>query len=161
MNVASRPEQVLLTQENKFYITETIAEIAKKMGVDLVLVDLRAGVTEYSAPFLFDPRVIKYYVTSTSLQSVKGTNQILEQVYKKTNADFLKSKILLTMIPETMKIEEIQKIENQIVEEVESGADTDNATFLRDEYFMELGFDKALVRITDFNTLCEKLKEVN
>lgn len=158
MNVASRPEQVLLTQENKFYITETIAEIAKKMGVDLVLVDLRAGVTEYSAPFLFDPRVIKYYVTSTSLQSVKGTNQILEQVYKKTNADFLKSKILLTMIPETMKIEEIQKIENQIVEEVESGADTDNATFLRDEYFMELGFDKALVRITDFNTLCEKLK---
>ena len=45
MNVATRPEQVLLTQENKFYITETIAEIAKKMGVDLVLVDLRAGVT--------------------------------------------------------------------------------------------------------------------
>ena len=62
MNVASRPEQVLMMQENKFYITETIAEIAKKIGVDLVLVDLRAGVTEYSAPFLFDPRVIKYYV---------------------------------------------------------------------------------------------------
>lgn len=158
MNVVSRPEQVLLTQENKFYITETIAEIAKKMGVDIVLVDLRAGVTEYSAPFLFDPRVIKYYVTSTSLQSVKGTNQILEQVYKKTNADFLKSKILLTMIPETMKSEEIQEIENKIVEDVESGADTDNATFLRDEYFMKVGFDKALVRITDFNTLCEKLK---
>lgn len=122
------------------------------------MVDLRAGITEYSAPFLFDPRVIKYYVTSTSLQSVKGTNQILEQVYKKTNADFLKSRILLTMIPETMKPEEIQEIENQIVNEVESGADTDNATFLRDEYFMELGFDKALVRTTDFNTLCEKLK---
>lgn len=29
---------------------------------------------------------------------------------------------------------------------------------MRDEYFMELGFDKALVRTTDFNTLCEKLK---
>lgn len=158
MNVVSRPEQVLMTQENKFYITETIAEIAKKMGVDLVLVDLRAGITEYSAPFLFDPRVIKYYVTSTSLQSIKGTNQILEQVYKKSNADFLKSKILLTMIPETMKSEEIQKIENQIVKEVESVADSDNATFLRDEYFVELGFDKTLVRTTDFNTLCEKLK---
>lgn len=70
----------------------------------------------------------------------------------------MKSRILLTMIPETMKPEEIQEIENQIVNEVESGADTDNATFLRDEYFMELGFDKALVRTTDFNTLCEKLK---
>lgn len=33
------------------------------------------------------------------------------------------------MIPETMKPEEIQEIENQIVNEVESGADTDNATF--------------------------------
>ena len=158
MNSVSRPEQVLLTQENKFYITETIAKIARKMGVDIVLIDLRAGVTEYSAPFLFDSRVIKYYVTSTSLQSIKGTNQILEQVYKKTNADFLKSKILLTMIPETMKPEEIQEIENQIVKDVESMADTDNATFLRDEYFMELGFNKALVRTTDFNTLCEKLK---
>lgn len=158
MNIAARPEQVLLTKNNKFYITETIAEIAKKVGADIVLVDLRAGITEYSAPFLFDPRVIKYYVTSTSLQSVKGTSQILEQVYKKTNADFLKSKILLTMIPETMKSEEIQEIENQIVKEVESGADTDNATFLRDEYFIKLGFDKALVRTTDFGTLCEKLK---
>ena len=51
MNVVARPEQVLLTKENKFYITETIAEIAKKVGADLVLVDLRAGITEYSAPF--------------------------------------------------------------------------------------------------------------
>lgn len=158
MNVGSKPEQVLMTQENKFYITETIAKMARKLGVNLVLIDLRAGITEYSAPFLFDPRVIKYYVTSTSLQSVKGTNQILEQVYKKTNADFLKSRIVLTMIPETMKTEEIQEIESQIVEEVESGADTDNATFLRDEYFMELGFDKTFVRTTDFNSLCEKLK---
>ena len=158
LNVGSKPEQVLMTQENKFYITETIAKMAGKLGVNLVLIDLRAGITEYSAPFLFDPRVIKYYVTSTSLQSVKGTNQILEQVYKKTNADFLKSRIVLTMIPETMKTEEIQEIESQIVEEVESGADTDNATFLRDEYFMELGFDKTFVRTTDFNSLCEKLK---
>lgn len=158
MNVVSRSEQILMTQENKFYITETIAKIAKKMGVDLVLIDLRAGITEYSAPFLFDPRVIKYYVTSTSLQSVKGTNQILQQVYKKTTDNFLKSKILLTMIPDEMKTEEIQQIENQIVKEVESGVDTDNATFLRDEYFMELEFEKTFVRTTDFNTLCEKLK---
>lgn len=158
MNVVSRPEQVLMTQENKFYITETIAKIAKKMGVDLVLVDLRAGITEYSAPFLFDPRVIKYYVTSTSLQSVKGTNQILEQVYKNTTDDFLKSKILLTMIPREMKTEAIQEIENQIVKELERGVDTDNATFLRDEYFMELEFDRAFVRTTDFNTLCDTLK---
>ena len=158
MNIVSRPEQVLMTQENKFYITETIAKIAKKLGAELVLVDLRAGITEYSAPFLFDSRVIKYYVTSTSLQSVKGINQLLQQIYKQTNTDFLKSRILLTMIPETMNQEEIQEIENQIVKEVESGADTDNATFLRDEYFMELGFDKVFVRTTDFNTLCEKLK---
>lgn len=55
MNVGSKPEQVLMTQENKFYITETIAKMAGKLGVNLVLIDLRAGITEYSAPFLFDP----------------------------------------------------------------------------------------------------------
>ena len=46
------------------------------------LVDLRAGLSEFSAPLLFDPRVKKYLVTSTSYQSVKGTEILLNQLSK-------------------------------------------------------------------------------
>ena len=87
MNIFSNSERVLISKDNKFYITETISKLGAKLGADLVLIDLRAGITEYSAPFLFDPRVEKYYVTSTSLQSVKGLHQILEQIYIKTESE--------------------------------------------------------------------------
>lgn len=133
LRAASRPDQILMKQENKFYITETIAKIAKKLGADLVLMDLQAGITEYAAPFLFDPRVMKYYVTSTSLQSVKGTSMVLEQVYKRTNADPRKSTILLTKIPETMGSEEVQKIKSQLVEKIGIDMDMDTISITKSD----------------------------
>lgn len=157
-DVFSKPEQILLTKQNKFYITEMISRLGKALSVDKVLVDLRAGITEYSAPFLFDPRVEKYYVTSTSLQSVKGMNQILEQVYTKTTSDLLNSRILLTKIPNTMKEDMIYKIEDEIIANLEENFDTENATFLREDYFLEFKFDEAFIHIDDLSSLCRLLK---
>ena len=57
LDIFSNPERILITKENKYYITETISRLGAALGADLVLMDLRAGITEYSAPFLFDPRV--------------------------------------------------------------------------------------------------------
>lgn len=158
MNISSKPEQVLLTQANKFFITETLSSIGKALGAELVLVDLRTGITEYSAPFLFDARVEKYYVTSTSMQSIKGIHQILEQIYQKTDSDLLNSKILLTMIPREMKQNQIYEIENQILDTLESGIDTETSTFLRENYFLEVKFDDDFIHIQDLSSLCETLK---
>lgn len=157
-NISATPEKVLLTQENKFYITENISKIGAALGAELVLVDLRAGITDHSAPFLFDPRVEKYFVSSTSMQSVRGTNQILDEIYQKVNADHLNSKILLTMIPTTMKRDKIQEIEDQIVDQIEFEADSEYATFLRESYFLEVGFDQNLIHIDDLSSLFEVLK---
>ena len=54
--------------------------LGKRLNVSAVLVDLRAGVSEFSAPLLFDPRVKKYLVTSTSYQSVKGTELLIQEL---------------------------------------------------------------------------------
>ena len=51
-------------------MAEVLSKLASSLGATAVLVDLRAGISEYSAPLLLDPRVKKYCVTSTSLQSV-------------------------------------------------------------------------------------------
>lgn len=157
-NIFATPEKVLLTQENKFYITENISKIGASLGAELVLVDLRAGITEYSAPFLFDPRVEKFFVTSTSMQSVRGTNQILKEICQKLNTDQFNSKVLLTMIPATMKRDKIQEIEDQIVDQIELEADSENATFLRESYFLEIGFDQNLIHIDDLTSLFEMLR---
>lgn len=158
MDAFSNPERILLAKTNKFLITETISSLGKALGVDLIFVDLRAGITEYSAPFLFDPRVEKYYVTSTSLQSIKGLNQILEQIYKKTESELLKAKILLTMIPSNMKEEQIREIEDRIIDKIETRFDLEESTFLRDNYFLEFGFDEALIHVDDLSSLCSNLK---
>ena len=158
MDAFSNPERILLAKTNKFLITETISSLGKALGVDLIFVDLRAGITEYSAPFLFDLRVEKYYVTSTSLQSVKGLNQILEQIYKKTESELLKAKILLTMIPSNMMEEQIREIEDRIIDKIETRFDLEESTFLRDNYFLEFGFDEALIHVDDLSSLCSNLK---
>lgn len=162
MNIFSVPERILLSKDDKFYITETLSRLGKAVGAELVLIDLRAGITEYSAPFLFDPRVEKYYVTSTSLQSVKGTNQILEQVYGKTRSELLDSKILLTMIPKTMEEEKRSDIEDQILKNVEDHFDESTEdTFLREGYVIPFIFEDALVHLEDFSSVCRSLRNKN
>lgn len=158
MDIFSSPERILLTKDNKFYITDTISKLGKAVGAELVLIDLRAGITEYSAPFLFDPRVEKYYVTSTSLQSIKGLNQILEQVYGKTKSDFLNSKVLMTMIPATMKEEQVREIEDQILKDMEKTFDTEASTFLRENYIVDFGFEDSLIHLEDFSGTCSSLQ---
>lgn len=158
MNIFSDSERVLISKDNKFFIAETISKLGSELGVELVLIDLRAGITEYSAPFLFDPRVEKYFVTSTSLQSVKGLNQILGQIYGKTKSELLNSKIFLTMVPKTIGEEKIIEIEDQILENIENNFDHATDTFLREDYFKQFEFDEALVHLGDFSSVCKLLQ---
>ena len=74
-----------------------------------MLIDLRAGLSEFSAPILFDPRVKKYIVTSTSYQSVKGTEILLQQLNKglPLNENSKIPEVLLTMVQNGMKTDEI------------------------------------------------------
>lgn len=158
LNIFSDPERVLISKENKFYITETLSRIGAELGADLVMIDLRAGISEYSAPFLFDARVEKYYVTSTSLQSVRGLNQVLEQIYEKTKSELLNSKIFLTMIPNTMEDERIFEIEDEILKNIEFCSDDAADTFLRENYIIPFEFEGALVHLEDFSSVCSLLQ---
>ena len=157
-DISSSPERILATKENRYYITETISRLGKELGADLIIVDLRAGITEYSAPFLFDPRVEKIYVTSTSLQSVKGLNQILEQIYGKTDSNLLKSKVLMTMIPQAMPEERMEAIKDQILADIEARFDGKYSTFLRENYIIPVEFEDALIHIGDFSSVCRQLQ---
>lgn len=153
----SNSEKILYTQENKYYITETISRIGEELGAELIMVDLRAGVNEFSAPYLFDAGIIKYFVTSTSMQSVRGINQVMEQVYQKTQADLLKCKIFLTIIPPDMSQEHQIKIEDDILEKVEERFDSEKDTFLRENYIIRFNFDQSLIHIGNFRMLCTLL----
>ena len=73
-----RPEHLIQGAENPFILSEAVAALGFKLGVDAVVVDLRAGLSELSTGFLLDPRVFRVIVTTLSSQSIEGTCQELE-----------------------------------------------------------------------------------
>ncbi|MFH0729487.1 MAG: ParA family protein [Pseudomonadota bacterium] len=68
-----RPEHLIQGAQNPFILTEAVAALGSRLGVDVVIADLRAGFSELSAGFLLDPRVFRVAVTTLSSQSIEGT----------------------------------------------------------------------------------------
>ncbi|MBR7836962.1 hypothetical protein KDL01_27040 [Actinospica durhamensis] len=65
---------------DQYFLTESIAQLAKAVGAEVAIVDLRAGTSELSAPVLLDPRVHRAFVTTLSDQSIRGTIKLLEEI---------------------------------------------------------------------------------
>jgi len=75
-----QPADLLTADRSPYVLTEAFADLATALGADTVLVDLRAGSSELSAPLLLDPRVHRVLVTTISDQSVQGTVNVLNHL---------------------------------------------------------------------------------
>lgn len=109
LDMYASPESLAISYNKKYILAEVLSKLGKKVNAGLVLIDLRAGLSEFSAPLLFDPRVKKYLVTSTSYQSVKGTGILLQQLSKglPLNENSKIPEVLLTMVQNGMNTDEI------------------------------------------------------
>ncbi len=158
LNIYSSPEKVIAVQKNKYMITEFLSMLGAAVGADMVLVDLRAGITEFSAPFLFDARVHKYFISSTSMQSVKGTRLIMSEIQKKVSGGHQNSKLLLTMIPREMEEERVSSLEDELAESIEANFDQETSNVLREDYLYRVPFDAEFASLGNFQEICSLLK---
>lgn len=74
------PADLLTPGRSPYFVSEALAELALSVGADAVLVDLRAGSSELSAPILLDSRVQRVFVTTISDQSVRGTKSLIDEL---------------------------------------------------------------------------------
>lgn len=81
-----KPEHLVKYSRDPFIMRNMLAKLAKKLGASLVIVDLRAGVTEVSSGLLLDPMVYRVLVTTLSAQSIQGTESVLELIAGRTIA---------------------------------------------------------------------------
>lgn len=151
-------DSLLHVSDNPYVITDVISRLGTALGADLVAIDLRAGVSNISAPFLFDKRVQKYFISSTSLQSIKGTRFVEEQVYSRSRLNIENTKVFLTMIPNEMSEEGIQQIMDQLTQIPESANDGADETYLRDEYAYAVRFSDSLLGLGDFDEICQAIR---
>jgi cellulose biosynthesis protein BcsQ len=77
-SIEVRPEHLVQGAHDPFILTSVLGRLGQQLGVDVVIVDLRAGFSEISAGLLLDPRVHRVLVSTLSSQSLEGTRQILE-----------------------------------------------------------------------------------
>ncbi|WP_200304031.1 KGGVGR-motif variant AAA ATPase [Streptomyces adelaidensis] len=80
------PVDLLTHDRSRYFLTESLAELASAAGLDTVIIDLRAGASELSAPVLLDPRVQRVFVTTLSSQSLDGTVRMIRQLGAKAPA---------------------------------------------------------------------------
>jgi cellulose biosynthesis protein BcsQ len=73
-----RPEHLTRNATDPFVLTSVLARVGRQLGAHVVIVDLRAGLSELSAGLLLDPRIHRVLVTTLSSQSLDGTCRMLE-----------------------------------------------------------------------------------
>lgn len=156
LDMYSSPESLALSYNKKYILAEVLSKLGEKLNADMVLIDLRAGLSEFSAPILFDPRVKKYLVTSTSYQSVKGTEILLQQLNKglPLAENTLLPEILLTMIPEGLDPTDII---SDLIAAYEKN-ETDENTSLTDNLVTELPFASELVHLESLKHIMKNLE---
>ena len=145
LDMYASPESLAISYNKKYILAEVLSKLGEKINAGLVLVDLRAGLSEFSAPLLFDPRVKKYLVTSTSYQSVKGTGILLQQLSKglPLNENSKIPEVLLTMVQNGMNTAEI--ISELIAAYYPNAIEGDDS--IMDDIVTELPFASELVHL--------------
>jgi len=115
-----RPEHLIQAADDPHIITDTLSRLGKMLGVSTVVIDLRAGLSEFSTGILLDPRVCRVLVTTLSAQSVEGTEYILKLFEKLTppQRNYPLPKVIFSQIPDARVkekaslISQIRRIEN-------------------------------------------------
>lgn len=162
LDMYTRPEHIAANSSAPYALTDFISHIGKKLGVSAVLIDLRAGISEFSAPILFDSRVKKYLVSSTSNQSVMGTRMILELLMKSYRPEITASvpELLLTMVPKGLDTSDIKNTLLQAYEK--SGEISDENSLLANSglnLITECEFGSELVHLEGIDQITERLKD--
>lgn len=149
-------EQVVRTRGRAHVIAEALAALGQAIGVDVVLVDLRAGVTEISSPLLLDPRVQTILVTSCGSQSIAGTQLVLHRMEARVKRA-TSPEIVLTMIPTELKTETVAELAGKLKDSIPSTAEDDIAEDVAQPNIHEVRFAQELVHFDSVRELIVNL----
>mgnify|MGYP002729658600 CR=1 FL=1 len=141
--------------KKEYMIGEVLSKLGQKLNTAAVLIDLRAGISEFSAPVVFDPRIKKYLVTSTSFQSVKGCEILMELMNKglPIQEQTLLPEILISMVTEDSDTSEIA---TNLLEKYCVG---DENASMTDNLITVLPFASELIHLDSLKSIMLRLNE--
>lgn len=157
IDLYATPESIVNIKKMEYSLATIFSKMCNRLELSATLIDLRAGISEYSSAILLDPRVKKYLVTSTSTQSVRGTQTILKYLLKGLHIEENTNipEIFLNMIPDTLQVAE----KGTIVETLMSSynQDTEEEVFT-DNAIIGLPFASELIHLTTIPQILANLE---
>lgn len=158
------PEHLISVSGREWWMTEWLVRLGKTLGVDAVLVDLKAGLSELAAPLLLDPRVRKVFVTSTSLQSVRGTEMMLQRIFKDRGLrdEDPQPLVLVNKVTKEWENAQKRKLEERLLSAVGEAGDSEDE--VSDDYALEpfgvtvefVEFAPSLLNTQDIEDICSR-----
>ncbi|NJR76551.1 MAG: hypothetical protein HC773_29305 [Scytonema sp. CRU_2_7] len=114
------PEHLARSSEGEWTVGNAIHQLGQALGVDYVLVDLRAGLSEISSPLIFDPRIQRIFITTATEQSVAGLSLVLGQISRIApsdadvdNGNYYDPSVIVTFL--TPELKSLPTFENALV----------------------------------------------
>lgn len=149
-----KPEHIIQNFENAFILPEILAEVAAGLGIDYIIIDLRAGLSELSTGMLLDPRIEKFLVTSINAQSLEGTKVLLDVIKTFANSinySLPEIKIILNNISEVYYVNRtlLDDIKNDLSYRYFEDSDSAKSDSIEDIEFIESVFNPDLLTLSN------------
>jgi MinD-like ATPase involved in chromosome partitioning or flagellar assembly len=157
-----QPSHLARNPSNPWVLTDHLHSLGKRLGVDAVFIDLRAGLSELSSPLIFDPRVGHYFVTTVAKQSVAGTCEVLSKLHafnsalpKQARRDAKPSVVVSLLTPELKRLTDFDRAK-EAIEQVYPPVDE---TLDEGVEWLEADFSATLMSIASVREAFDKLKQ--
>lgn len=169
------PDELTLNTINPWIMGDMISKLGKKLGVEHIFVDLRAGMSELSSPLFFDPRVRRILVTTTSKQSIEGTLLSLKELNKfvslstnsSNNLYADNTRVIINFIPpdekDSKKYTDLtERLEHVVGNLFQSDDSSDTLDAETGSWLFSTDYDQSLLGLGNFdNTLIALEKSVS
>lgn len=155
------PEHMVCLQDREWVIGDLLIQLGRRLEVDVILVDLRAGVTEFSSPLLLDPRVHTVIVSSCARQSLVGVCRTIDQIKQHTSWPLGPQNLtfLITQVPPKPQGDDIfNNAEAELMNTWVKACDTTDNNSDEEELVetSRIDYDQSLIAFDDLQLMAER-----
>lgn len=125
------PEHLVRGAGRAQIVGDFFTALARELQLEAVLIDTRAGITEFTSPLLLDDRTRAILVSSCNQQAVEGTVATLQHL-KAFKRDLRADCVVLTLVPPDSFDVLVKATEERIFSAMESEEDVTNDDVVSD-----------------------------
>ncbi|HCC6309411.1 TPA: hypothetical protein M6A35_001740, partial [Citrobacter freundii] len=162
MDMPVTPDHISKNIDNPYILSDLLRLLGNKLEVDVILIDLRAGLSELSSPLIFDPRVEHFFVSTIAKQSVVGIGEVLKKIHNSIKNSYSnvsdKPTVIISMLTKLLRESTSYTEAIQIVNEAYPAIEDEDIISQSIE-LLEFDFDENLMSVSNIKDALSLLRK--